>query len=59
MPGWFVLGAWCSSNIWKFLSVDTVSHSTSDTLLNTAPFFIISTLIFLIIVRKTSGRNWE
>lgn len=57
--GWVVLCVWCFVNMWKLIQIDAVSHSASDTLLNAAPFFIVTTLVYLLIVRKTSGRNWE
>ncbi len=57
--GWFIVALWACANLWKVAKIEQFSHSASDALLNAAPFFIVTTLIFLLIVRKTSGRNWE
>ncbi len=56
--GWFILSLWAAANVWKITKLEKFSHSVSDTLLNAAPFFIVTTLFLLLIVRKTSGRNW-
>lgn len=56
--GWSISALWLLTNWWYFRRADDASHSISDTLLGVAPFFIISTLLLLLVIRKTSGRNW-
>lgn len=57
--GWLLKGVWFLSNIWYFRQINSVSHSLSDTLLNFALYFIVSTLALVLIIRNRCGRKWH
>lgn len=59
--GWVITLAWIVLNISYFERIDNVSHSSSDTIMETSPFFVLSTVILLLICYKKGERpywNW-
>ena len=56
--GWTLGFIWAAANIWYFLKVDLVSVSANQTLLDAAPFFVLSTIILLVLVHCHTDRNW-
>ena len=57
--GWTITTLWILVNVWYFARVDSQAHSASDTLLGVGPFFVVSTILYLVIIRTHCGRQWE
>lgn len=58
--GWLTMVVWIGVNVWWFIRVDHLQHSGSDTLINVAPVFIVSTLILLgICYIKGEHPHWH
>jgi hypothetical protein len=57
--GWAITGSWLALNLWYIVRVGKLSLSLTNTIVDTVPFFIISTIIYLLIVRTHCERQWE
>ena len=58
--GWATLFLYISAIIIIFKNVDAKSHSNSDTLIGTAPLFIVvTTLLIFICYRKGEKPKWQ
>ena len=49
---------WGLLNIRWFFKADSTANSISDTLIAFAPYFIVSTLVFVTIIRYNTDRPW-
>ena len=58
--GWLVMLVWIAFLVKIFIKADLASHSGSDTLINFAIPFIVSTIIFLAICYKKGEKpEWR
>jgi hypothetical protein len=58
--GWVVLGIYIIFNVKIFMSIDNLSHSNSDTLMNFSLPFFLSTVMFVIICYLTGEKpKWQ
>ena len=57
--GWLVLVAAIAYLIWKFLDIDSRSHSASDTLMNFAFQVLVVAIVYGIVAISTSSRSEE
>jgi len=55
--GWVILLAGIAYLIWKFLDIDSRSHSASDTLMNFAFQVLVVAILYAFIAISTSSRS--
>lgn len=58
--GWLIIAAWTGINLWWFMLSLPGSSSTSDALIDSAPFFLLTTLVLHLMCWKTGEKpQWR